>query len=297
MILSDFVLSKRANQCYEFSGIDSPEHCLDSMHFENYPHPITYQYNSRGFRDSEWPCSIEELQQCIWCLGDSFTVGIGSPLAHTWPAQLTKHVDQRIINVSMDGASNEWLARKTSDIMQSIAPKLIIIHWSYTHRREKDKEPDLDLKYSKFYNDVRDQQWPDSFRYKDFYKLPQEIQKELIEVFDMYKFVKVPDEDRIIHYSKNSTVEKDTQNTIGCIDYIEQQAQQNNINLIHSFIPEFAPADQIPVIEKYLSASDTVFVPPFDRLDLARDGHRYDIITARDFVKKITSVLAHCANW
>ena len=60
MILPDFLLPSRVNKRWEFSGIDSIEQCLDKNHFKNYPHPITYSYNSRGFRDNEWPESINK---------------------------------------------------------------------------------------------------------------------------------------------------------------------------------------------------------------------------------------------
>ena len=37
------------------SGSDSPEECLSKDHFLNYTKDISYNYNSRGFRDNEWP--------------------------------------------------------------------------------------------------------------------------------------------------------------------------------------------------------------------------------------------------
>jgi hypothetical protein len=69
-------------------------------------------------------------------VGDSFTVGVGQPLEHTWPQVLAKKLGCRTINVGMDGASNDWIARKIKRINESINPKNIVILWSYTHRRE-----------------------------------------------------------------------------------------------------------------------------------------------------------------
>lgn len=142
MILPDFVLRTRANQCWDQSGIDSLEKCFDQQHFLQYPHPVSYVYNSRGFRDSEWPDHVDQLKNAIWCVGDSFTVGLGSPYEHIWPQRLQQARGQRTINVSMDGASNNWIARRACAILQAICPCVMIIQWSYISRREK---PDTSL--------------------------------------------------------------------------------------------------------------------------------------------------------
>lgn len=138
MILPNLNLPSRANQRWKFSGIDQLTNCLDKNHFKTYPYDIEYAYNSRGFRGPEWPTTIEKLKQSIWCVGDSFTVGIGSPESHSWPGRLRDVTHQNVINVSMDGASNEWIARITEEIINKINPANIIIMWSYTHRREID---------------------------------------------------------------------------------------------------------------------------------------------------------------
>ena len=136
MVLSDFILHSRANACWDYSGMDSIERCLDKKHFKNYPYKIKYVYNSRGFRDAEWPNSIDELRNAIWCIGDSFTVGLGAPLEHTWPYLLQQQTGRRCINVSLDGASNQWIARITQKLIEEINPDEIVIMWSYVHRRE-----------------------------------------------------------------------------------------------------------------------------------------------------------------
>ena len=140
MILPDLILPSRVNQTWYYSGMDSLELCLDKKHFASYPHDITYQYNSRGFRDAEWPDTLEELKNAIWCVGDSFTVGIGSPLEYTWTYQVSQKLNTRTINVSMDGASNNWIARCVNLIQKEIDPKNIIVMWSYAHRRELENQ-------------------------------------------------------------------------------------------------------------------------------------------------------------
>jgi hypothetical protein len=138
MILKDLILPTRANQIWIESGIDSLDQCLDKQHFLNYPHEVEYQYNSRGFRDSEWPESQSELKDAVWCVGDSFTVGIGSPYKFTWPQMLAQALGQRCINVSLDGASNTWISRRAQQIIREVAPTHMVVLWSYFHRRESD---------------------------------------------------------------------------------------------------------------------------------------------------------------
>jgi hypothetical protein len=136
MILPDLILESRINQNWDFSGMDSADQCLNKKHFLDYPHTVNYHYNSRGFRDSEWPESIEDLQNAIWCIGDSFTVGLGSPYEFTWHQILSKATGRRCINISMDGASNSWISRRACQIIQDVKPTHMVVLWSYAHRRE-----------------------------------------------------------------------------------------------------------------------------------------------------------------
>jgi hypothetical protein len=117
-----------------YTGIDSFNKCMDKEHFLNYPYQIEYRHNSRGFRGPEWPSNIDDV---CWCIGDSFTSGVGQPYEHTWPYVFSSKSNIHTINISMDGASNMWISRKTIEILE-IQPKYIIIQWSYVHRRERD---------------------------------------------------------------------------------------------------------------------------------------------------------------
>lgn len=142
-MLSDLIMHSRVDQSWDFSGLDSIEWCKDKEHFKNFPGTISYKYNSRGFRDNEWSSDINTLSNSIWCLGDSFTVGLGSCIEHTWPHVLAHATGISTINVSLDGASNQWIARRACDIIQTIRPKNMVILWSYLHRREH-ADPTLD---------------------------------------------------------------------------------------------------------------------------------------------------------
>jgi hypothetical protein len=140
MVLPDFYLASRANVIWQESGIDSLEHCHDKKWFTDFPYQVEYCYNSRGFRDREWPETKQELENAVWVFGDSFTVGIGSPFEHTLVAQLQSKLDRRCINVSLDGASNDWIMRKVERVIDVVRPANIIIQWSFLHRREKPNE-------------------------------------------------------------------------------------------------------------------------------------------------------------
>jgi hypothetical protein len=47
-----------------------------------------------------------------------------------------------VINVSTDGASNEWIARTACDAYDLAGPSRMVVMWSYLHRRE---HPDANL--------------------------------------------------------------------------------------------------------------------------------------------------------
>jgi hypothetical protein len=136
MILPNFVLPSRVNLVRSYSGLDHPDRCLDKIHFESYPHDISYHYNSRGYRDQEWPDSVEDLKNAIWCVGESFTIGVGNPIHHTWPNLLGNQTTRRIINVSLSGGSNDWMARTVKNIVNEILPETIIVQWTDFYRRE-----------------------------------------------------------------------------------------------------------------------------------------------------------------
>lgn len=254
MILPDFVCPSRVNQCWEYSGIDTFEKCYDRSHFMSYAHKVLYQYNSRGFRDAEWPCDLSNLQSSIWCLGDSFTVGIGSPVEHTWPYVLQEHARTRTINVSMDGASNNWISRKALQIIKDVEPKHLVIHWSYISRREQS--------------------------------LPSFIKDKIQTLHAPWNQLQFDDENRKLQ-SINSTTEQDIENTLACIDLVDSVATSTKI--IHSFIPNFTPVGQAKFVQTRVKGT---CIPEFIRLDWARDYHHYDLKTSRFFVEQIMQFLS-----
>ena len=281
MILPDLILPSRVNQTWSYSGMDSIERCRDKKHFKSYPYDITYNYNSRGFRDAEWPSTMEELQSAIWCIGDSFTVGVGSSLEHTWPQILQQVAQRRTINVSMDGASNNWIARKSLRILEEIGPDYLIIHWSYSSRREAEMSDVARVYWSKFYNNIKDPMWPDC-DWENRILLPAAIQQEINL---LHGGITVPDDERRIHLSECSDQE-DIDNTLECIARVDSCA--SSCQIVHSFIPGFVPPKFKGIFESQLT---NLAVPELTKLDLARDGHHYDVKTSHYFCQQLVDLL------
>jgi hypothetical protein len=128
-------LPEYANRECDTIGLDSLEHCFDKRHFRQYE-PIQYQFNELGYRHS----SPEQYRgHEILAIGDSFTLGLGVNRADTWPEQLSQMLDYPVLNFSLNGASNDWIARKTAVLLEYFQPRCVIVHYSYSHRRENDR--------------------------------------------------------------------------------------------------------------------------------------------------------------
>ena len=284
MILPDFVIPSRVNQIWDVSGIDTFKDCYNRSHFMSYAHKVLYQYNSRGFRDAEWPCDLSNLKSSIWCLGDSFTAGIGSPVEHTWPYVLQEQTRTRTINVSMDGASNNWISRKALQIISDVEPNHLVIHWSFISRREQSIDQIKENSWQEFYQNIADPNWP-SCSWKDQQKLPSFIVDEIQTLHSPWE-PQLNDENRRLQ-SINSTTEQDIENTLACIDLVDSVATSTKI--IHSFVPNFSPGGQGKLVQTRIKGT---CIPEFIRLDWARDYFHYDIKTSRFFVEQIRQFLS-----
>ena len=188
----------------------------------------------------------------------------------------------------MDGASNAWIARKTVDILTEINPKYIILHWSYLHRREISQqeiwEKEADRGWRELYSMFREPGWPDCDTVAESKQLPQYMQEKIaLHWVNPY----YTDEERR-QTDTQSTLEQDLQNFKDCLTSINHANQRTKI--IHSFIPNFTAGDTLQdIIDSVLPATDVI--PYFDKLDIARDGHHYDIKTATYFVNQLIKLI------
>ena len=259
MNIDEIILTRLANKtCTEF-GIDSVEQCWNRSHFKNYSKSVIYKFNQMGYRDEEWP---KILNKNIWCVGDSFTVGLGQPLEETWPQLVQQRLGKRIINVSMNGASNDWIARRTQFILDNFDPSVIFIQWSYTHRRE-DKNTDL----------------CDEDRANHFSK-ELELEMELLNG--------LPKTEQI-----NRIAVLDKLDVDNCLQNIFSISNKNNVTIVHSFVPEFFNPQTNPQIEIYdvLLKKNLKFFPAQEQIDFARDGFHYDVLTATKYAEQYVNLI------
>jgi len=276
MILPEFVLNSRKNKNLTESGLDSFEHCMNQDYFKNYPYPVAYNYNSRGYRDSEWPDNFTDLQKSTWCVGDSFTTGLGCPIKHTWVNILQERINNRCINVSLDGASNHWIARKTLEILKKIQPKFIIIHWSFLTRSELGRQ------------DLNDEQ-----RRLNYYNLELTFAQLLANFATLIRSVEQEKNNtKVIHsfipgWAIGTSVQ-DEWNKLRGPDWPD--CPTNHIdNFIKQELQNFGYADFFTL---YCDILDSIaYVPELTKLDLARDGYHYDKITATNFVDQLEKLI------
>jgi hypothetical protein len=278
MILPDFYHPSRANYTptNEF-GIDSLIFQDKKDHYLNFPYPITYQFNNRGFRDADWPLTPAELQDAIWCFGDSFTVGVGSMYEHIWPQVLQKNTGRRTINVSMDGASNQWIARKVDKVCREIIPSVIVIMWSYFQRRElpdHTKSDENRRDYGGRTSDIED--------YYDFMSCVKQVNQYKESPTQIMHFT-IPD----AQSCSDLQLSWDNFKGPSWPDICPKNTQE--FNLLPAFIKDeiINLFDQDRYLQSLLEKNDMfaeykiseqiIEVP---RLDLARDAHHFNVKTS-----------------
>jgi hypothetical protein len=263
---------------------------MDHDHWCNFPDQIQYVYNSRGFRDAEWPWP-DNLSDCIWCIGDSFTVGVGSAWHNTWPQILQRTTGRRCINVSLDGASNNWIARQVDMIVREIQPKTVVIHWSYLHR---DENPDASLtdedRRRPYIADISTNNQIDHFSNS------VNIVRPLTKVSNIiHSFIpdSIPDcSDAILtqFWQKIRGVDWCSEYPLSVYEFerlpefVKQELHE--LKMYHLF---FHAASINSRIAKII---DAPFIPPLTPLDRARDGHHYDVLTATVLVNQVRRLMS-----
>lgn len=166
-------IARYANLTCETLGHDSAEHCFNSNYFSTYPYPIQYKFNEIGYRTN----SVNEFAgNEILAIGDSFTLGLGVTEQHTWPAQLSALMHYPVLNFSLNGASNDWMARKTQQLLQWFQPRAIVVHYTFSHRRERahaNWTDDERTECEPFYSDQENfDNWRSNFDYFSSLNLP-----------------------------------------------------------------------------------------------------------------------------
>lgn len=317
-MLTNVVIPNRAGEYYTEFGIDSldwaknldPYHTPQKLkHFLEFPHSIDYRFNSRGFRDHDWPMSRNELQNSIWCIGDSFTVGLGSPFYHIWPQVLSRETQARTINISMDGGSNEWIAMMASMILSEIQPRNMIIMWSYLHRRRHQENSKFigrqdnlvkgaDLLWKEFYNAIKLPEWPQAPSLRDFGQLPEYIRRDFRDIHvndwltvsaDLSCAVITDELDRRIH-TEITQNQDDVENIKYCVDKVV--SLKNNTNIVQSIVPKFAPEHYVSTVLELLQQRAPCIEYLDCPLDWARDHHHFDIKTSSWIAQQLKPLIS-----
>ena len=119
----------RKNTTFEFTGMDSLALCKDKDWFLAYTDPISYTINNWGFRDRDQ----NDISGRYVAVGDSFTLGLGQPFDQIWSKQLASILQEDVINLSLDGASNTWIIEILKTILPK-KPKAVFVMLSFAHR-------------------------------------------------------------------------------------------------------------------------------------------------------------------
>lgn len=143
MILPKVIDQEHAHFQGEYISPDVPtskyiEH--DKEAFNNYP-KFDYKFNSRGFRDEEWP---EDTSNVLWLVGDSGSMGVGVAYEDTYPVLLEKALDVRVIKACKINGNNYFdVFMYAKEILTTIKPKVLLVQWSFLWRNHIPKAPNV----------------------------------------------------------------------------------------------------------------------------------------------------------
>lgn len=261
MILPELIVPSKVNQKLSWITAHDRKAAQTSDEF--------YIFNSRGFRDSEWP---EDLENAIWCFGDSCTVGVGSPVEHTWVNLLEKETGKRCINLSMVGASNEWICKQVEYVIEHVNPKTIVVQWSFMYREET---PELTNQRQStiFLSDLN--------RFQGFFDAVNNKHQNIIHSFVPQWGFNVDDFELIWDILRGKDWPEQLPNSA------EEIPQQVVAELTKYFPDEYQMLLAYYKLSQSLAQSKTI---DYTMLDTARDKKHYDIKTATEIVKRLTEV-------
>lgn len=122
-----------ADMVIDSLGMDSAQYCFDKKLFNQHA-PVHYKFNSIGYRTHP-VCKF--ISNPILVLGDSFTLGLGNHEHHRFSNILEQQLAHQVLNFSLNGASNDWICRKLHQLLAVFDPSAIVIHYTFSHRRER----------------------------------------------------------------------------------------------------------------------------------------------------------------
>ena len=187
----------------------------------------------------------------------------------------------------MDGASNEWMARKIKRIVEIIAPKTIIVQWSYFTRRERptgSNDEERKMQYDISQSD-------DELDIENFKKCVLQTMKvckncQIINSIIPFAFFAIsPVEVRSWWYTDRESnwpatlPESLTDISPDILEQLKKKSQYKKY-FIHYTVQDFIKNNNIILVDQY---------DKFFNKEFARDGHHYAIVTATKFVNELQS--------
>lgn len=252
--------------------------------------PIRYDFNSRGFRDHEWP---HDLQGVTWCIGDSELMGTGVAHEQSTPAHMTRLLGQPVLNISIIRASNDWIARQCHYILQALPTATVLLQWSFTTRSELTLDQAKDHELLGLYRSLRDPTWPELKGWSDLANLDQSLQEE-IKCDPYYKKIAAmtgPQETGQIHYRKELLL--DLAGARRLLDLIRDlETIKYSAKIIHAFVPRFAECQEREWIYQQLDSLGLSYIPEYQPLDLGRDRQHSGPRTHERFAQSLADLLA-----
>jgi hypothetical protein len=132
-VLSNNYLSSR----WPMANRTAPWHPVSST-VNNWilPHTqdVVYEFNEFGYRDIDWNDHL--INNSIWCLGDSQTVGMGTHRDKIWSSRLQELMNIPTINAGIAGASNDTISRILISGASLYNPKAVCCLLTAPNRRE-----------------------------------------------------------------------------------------------------------------------------------------------------------------
>ena len=287
MLLSNIVIPKLAHKKFKFYSPDTQSDCQDLKHFKKYPYDITYEFNSRGFRDNEWP---NDLANAIWCLGDSATVGVGAPMAHSWPSQLAILTGMPTINLGIRAIDNYTISDIAGEIITNLQPRNVLILWSFFERRPVSNihteivdlseqlvvENDLDH-YDYFTKCILNLKGKNSKTNIIHGLVPNStdfIWNDECVIRRIWDDVKDPSwPEKIENIENIDTIDSRILDELNTVHHVYDRLKR--ISDWYKFKNEFMKNE----------------IGKFDQLDLARDGRHWDITTSKSIANKFKTLL------
>ena len=94
-----------------------------------------YRFNELGFRGDDIEI-YESSSKKLLTFGCSHTFGVGVGNDETWPHILAEKINHSHINFGIQGCSNDTISRAVLSFTQRFKPNIVVILWTYLHRRE-----------------------------------------------------------------------------------------------------------------------------------------------------------------